>query len=93
MQRAGAALPVWPAHQLQRFLVAASIRRPTVAWKNRRKEKTISVRSAKEFEAKGKTEERTEREKRRKMTALLVLPRPAESLENGARFSEKTSTY
>ena len=40
-------------------------------------------------------EERTEREsnRRRKVAGLLVLPRPAKSVQNGAGFSGKTGTY
>ena len=36
-----------------------------------------------------KTEQESER-RRREMADLLVLPRPAKSLENGTGFSEKT---
>ena len=53
----------------------------------------MPARSAREFEVKGKMEERTEREsdsRRRKVTDLLVLPRPAKSVKNGAGFSGKT---
>ena len=32
-------------------------------------------------------------EKRREMGGLLVLPRPAKSMQNGAGFSGKTGTY
>ena len=44
-----------------------------------------------EFEVKGKTEERTEREsgRRREVASLLVLPRPAKTWQNGAGFSGK----
>ena len=53
-------------------------------------------RSATEFGIRGKMEERTEREadrRRREMADLLVLPRPAKSVQNGAGFSGKTGTY
>ena len=46
-----------------------------------------------EFEITGKMEERTEREsdsRRREVADLLVLPRPAKSMQNGAGFSGKT---
>ena len=46
-----------------------------------------------EIKVKGKMEERTEREsdrRRREMADLIVLPRPAKSLQNGAGFSGKT---
>ena len=41
-------------------------------------------------------EDRTEREpdsRRREMADLLVLPRPAKSVQNGAGFSQKTGTH
>ena len=47
-----------------------------------------------EIEVKGKMKKRTEwREsdrRRREMADLLVLPRPAKSVQNGAGFSENT---
>ena len=46
-----------------------------------------------EIKIKGKMEERTEREpdrRRREVADLLVLLRPAKSLQNGAGFSRKT---
>ena len=51
--------------------------------------------SAREFEVKGKMEDKTQRQgqsesRRREMADLLVLPRPAKSLQNGAGFSRKT---
>ena len=58
-----------------------------------KREKTVPARSAKEIEVKGKMEERTEREsdsRRREVTDLLVLQRPAKSLQNGTGFSRKT---
>ena len=58
-----------------------------------RKEKTVPARSAREFEVNGKMEERTEREsdkRRREVADLLVLPRPAKSVQDGANFSGKT---
>ena len=54
------------------------------------REKTVFAR---EIEVKGKTKERRKREsseRRREMADLLVLPRPAESLQNGVGFSGKT---
>ena len=45
-----------------------------------------------EFEIKGKMEERTEREsdsRKREVADLLVLPRPAKILQNGAGFSRE----
>ena len=56
-------------------------------------EKTIHARSAAEFEIGGKMEERTEREsdrRRREVEDLLVLPRSAKSVQNGAGFSGNT---
>ena len=53
-------------------------------------------RSATEFEVKGKMKERNEREsdrRRREMTDLLVLSRPAKSMQNAAGFSRKTLIY
>ena len=88
MQRARVALPVWSAHQLRRSSGERSVRRPIVVWYNRRREKTVPAR---EIEVKGKTEERTERASEKKEVAdLLVLPRPAKTLQNGAGFSGKT---
>ena len=56
------------------------------------KEKTVPARSAREFEVKGKMEERTGREsdRRREVADLLVLPRPAKSMQNGTGFSRNT---
>ena len=81
--RAQVALPVWPAHQPRRYPGETSVRGPIVVRYNRRREST-------EFEIKGTMEERTEREsgsRRREMTDLLMLPRPA---KNGAGFSGET---
>ena len=60
------------------------------------REKTVSARSAREIEVKGKMEKRTEGDsdrRRREVADLLVLPRPAKSVQNGAGFSRKTGTY
>ena len=56
------------------------------------KEKRVPARSAREFEVQQKTDKSTEQEserRRREMADLLVLPRPAKSLQNGTGFSEK----
>ena len=61
-------------------------------------ERAVPVRCAREFEVKGKTKERTvyrgqnkilKERKKKQMANLLVLPRPAESLQSGAGFSGK----
>ena len=57
------------------------------------REKTVPARFATEFDIREKMEERTEREsdrRRREMADLLVLPRSAKSVQNGAGFSGKT---
>ena len=57
------------------------------------REKTVPARSATEFGIRGKMKERTEREsdrRRKEVTGLLVLPRSAKSVQNGAGFSGKT---
>ena len=49
--------------------------------------------STREIEVKGKRKKRTEREsdrRRKEVADLLVLPRPAKSLQDGAGFSRKT---
>ena len=60
---------------------------------DRRKKKTVPARSATEFEMRGQGDEdrtRVSQEKKREITDLLVLPRPAKSVQNGAGFSGKT---
>ena len=56
------------------------------------RKKTLPARSSREIEVKGKMEKRTERDsdrRRRKVADLLVLPRPAKSVQNDAGWSEK----
>ena len=58
------------------------------------REKTVPTRSAREIVVKGKMEKRTERDsdrRRREVGDLLVLPRPAKSVQNGAGFSKNLS--
>ena len=58
------------------------------------REKTVPTRSAREIVVKGKMEKRTERDsdrRRREVADLLVLPRPAKSVQNGAGFSKNLS--
>ena len=59
--------PVWLAHQPRRSLGETSVRGPIVVQQNRRREKTVSARSATEFEIRGKDRvARTERESDRR---------------------------
>ena len=61
-----------------------------------KEKKTVPARFATEFEVRGKMEERTgwnESQIVGEAAGLLVLPRPAKSVQNDAGFSGKTWTY
>ena len=85
---------IWPAHQLCTSLGEAVVWGPNVAYWNWRKEKAVPARSTREVEVKEKIEERAgwrgqseSNRRRREVADLLVLPRPAKSLQNGTDFS------
>ena len=94
LQRKQVTLLVWPAHQPCCSPGETSVRGPIVALWNRRREKTVSARSAREIEVKGNTYKTTkwggQSESQREVADLLVLPKPAKSLQNGAGLNRKT---
>ena len=79
---AEAALPVWPTHQLRHFLGEMSVWGIIVAWYYRRKEKIVPAREI-------KVNDKAEWEEEKRMADLLMLPRPAKSLQNGSGFWRK----
>ena len=88
--------PVWLAHQPRRFPNRIECPGTHCSLIEQEREKTVPARSATEFEIKDGGEDsvaRTERESdnmRRETADLLVLPRPAKSMQNGTGFSGKT---
>ena len=92
LQGTEAAHPAWPAHQSRRS--PGEMRFEEHFRLTAKKEREVVLaRCAREFEVKGKLEERTQREsvrRRREVADLLVLSKSAESWQNGAGFSGKT---